>query len=123
MICWVSVAPRPPYSLGQLIPTHPPACIFLCHSTRRFQSSELLSRMKSMPSSALPALGKFAESQLLNSERNASSSVLNLKSIDNPPMLSWPRSREVGRMMVPNTCYIEQRRECIQGGVIGAGES
>src|ERR1700683_356915 len=83
MICCVSVAPRPPYSLGQLIPTHPPACIFLCHSTRRFQSSALLSRMKSAspPSSLLP-LGRLALSQPLNSARNASSSALNLKSID-----------------------------------------
>src|SRR5277367_6367534 len=82
MICCVSVAPRPPYSLGQLIPTHPPACIFLCHSTRRFQSSALLSRMKSPPSSDVPALGRLALSQPLNSARNASSSALNLKSID-----------------------------------------
>src|ERR1700719_2937676 len=83
MICCVSVAPRPPYSFGQLSPTHPPACIFLCHSTRRFQSSELLSRMRSPPSSSLfPNLGRLALSQLLNSARNASSSALNLKSID-----------------------------------------
>src|SRR5882724_3503188 len=121
MICWVSVAPRPPYSFGQLIPTHPPACIFLCHSSRRFQSSALLSRMKSMPSSALPALGRFTESQLRNSERNASSSALNLKSIDTsrlrterltPGRASLVRQLE-GR--VPNTCYIEQARERIQG--------
>src|SRR5271156_7250999 len=82
MICWVSVAPRPPYSFGQPIPTHPPACIFLCHSTRRFQSSELLSRMKSPPSSDLPAWGRLARSQPRNSERKASSSALNLKSIE-----------------------------------------
>src|SRR5260370_26316664 len=125
MICWVRVALRQAYSLGQLIPTHPPACIFLCHSTRRFQSSELLSRMKSMPSSAFPALGKFAESQLRNSERNASSSALNLKSIEfttsvpepNKSLFinhSWPRSD--GRRLadsVPNTCSIEPAREPI----------
>src|SRR5229473_8124369 len=125
MICCVSVAPRPPYSFGQLIPTHPPACIFLCHSRRRFQSSALLSRMKSMPSSAFPALGRLAESQLRNSERNASSSALNLKSIEfttsvpepNKSLFishSWPRSD--GRRLedtVPNTCYIEQAREPI----------
>src|ERR1700735_5248407 len=82
MICCVSVAPRPPYSLGQLIPTHPPACIFLCQSTRRFQSSAVPSLMKSPPSSLLADLGRLALSQPLNSARNASSSALNLKSID-----------------------------------------
>src|SRR5208282_1569372 len=82
MICCVSVAPRPPYSLGQLIPTHPPACIFLCHSTRRFQSSAVPSLMKSLPSSLLADLGRLALSQPLSSARNASSSALNLKSID-----------------------------------------
>src|SRR6266852_9324832 len=121
MICWVSVAPRPPYSFGQLIPTHPPACIFLCHSRRRFQPSALLSRMKSMPSSALPAFGKLAESQLRNSERNASSSALNLKSIDNlhvaEPNDSLLAALNGARRLegrVPNACYIEQARERIQ---------
>src|SRR5580692_3795454 len=75
MICCVSVAPRPPYSLGQLIPTHPPACIFLCHSTRRFQSSAVPSLMKSPPSSLLADLGRLVLSQPLSSARN-------LKSID-----------------------------------------
>src|SRR5579863_7656826 len=114
MICCVSVAPRPPYSFGQLSPTHPPACIFLCHSTRRFQSSELLSRMKSPPSSDFPALGRLAFSQLLNSERNASSSALNLKSIEylrlwNRITHSWPRPGWTSAGgTVPNTCYIER---------------
>src|SRR4029077_13366544 len=115
MICCVSVAPRPPYSLGQLIPTHPPECIFLCHSTRRFQSSELLSRMKSPPSSLVPALGRLALSQPLNSARNASSSALNLKSIDASvagtaccALLAALIDERQPAAAVPNTCYIER---------------
>src|SRR5260370_26871055 len=83
----ITVAPRPPYSLGQLTATHPPSLSFLCHRTRASQSPS--------PSSAMILLGGganflFASSHDRTSTRNASSSGLKLKSIFYPCRLCRP---------------------------------
>src|SRR5271167_1285072 len=84
MSCCVMVASRPPYSLGQLKPTHPPSCNLRCHFNRRCQSPAPSCNTPSLSSTEplLPrASGRLAASQLLSSWRKASSSVLKSRSI------------------------------------------
>src|SRR5260370_19636041 len=79
------LAPLPPYSLAQCGATHPPAYIFLCHSSRRSHSSPSSPDMNSIVKSDLRCvLGRFSLSHFLNSVRNASSSLLKLKSMRRP---------------------------------------
>src|SRR5258708_9712864 len=84
MSCCVMVASRPPYSLGQLKPTHPPLCNLRCHFNRRCQSPAPSCSTPSLSSSEpLPPRnwGRFAAIQPLSSCRKASSSALNWRSI------------------------------------------
>src|SRR5260370_19403680 len=79
------LAPLPPYSLAQCGATHPPAYIFLCHSSRRSHSSPSSPDMNSIVKSDLRCvLGRFSLSHFLNSVRNASSSLLKVKSMRRP---------------------------------------
>src|ERR1700688_4450353 len=79
MVCRI-VAPRPPYSLGQSIPTHPALCSFLYHPMRRAHSPESSASSPNESAFSIP-LGALTASHARNSLRNASSSGLKLKSI------------------------------------------
>src|SRR5271156_733389 len=84
MSCCVMLASRPPYSLGQLKPTHPPSCNLRCHFNRRCQSPSPSCNTPSLSSTEpLPprASDRLAASHLLSSWRNASSSALKSRSI------------------------------------------
>src|SRR5579864_455811 len=74
--CSISVAPRPPYSLGQDTAAHPPSYNFRCQA-RRYgnDSSNGFSRH------SLQSLGTFASSQVLSSSRNLVSSAVRFRSI------------------------------------------
>src|ERR1700721_876009 len=74
--CSISVAPRPPYSLGQETAAHPPSYHFRCHAPRYGNdSSSGFSRHSPQ------SLGTLASSQVLNSSRNLVSSGVRFRSI------------------------------------------
>src|SRR3984893_13692274 len=73
------LAPRPPYSLGQSMPVHPPLASFLNHATRRCHSPS--SSSENVSSSDTACLGALISSHVRNSLRNRSSSGVKLKSM------------------------------------------
>src|SRR5690348_14705026 len=95
MLCRID-APRPPYSLGQSMPSHPPSFSFLHHATRRSQSPSS-SSAKVSASASLPSLGAFLSSHARNSLRNASSSGVKLKSIVTLPRNSPAPALSLGQ--------------------------
>src|SRR5215469_6799020 len=76
----MKLAPRPPYSLGQEIPTHPAACIFFCQATRFSSVSRSGATRWSAASSTQISAGRFSSSQWRNSARKAACSGLSAKS-------------------------------------------
>src|SRR6201997_2119307 len=74
--CSISVAPRPPYSLGQETAAQPPSYNFLCHA-RRYGNDSSSGFSRHSPQS----LGTFASSQVLSSSRNFVSSGVRFRSI------------------------------------------
>src|SRR5579864_7542707 len=74
--CSISVAPRPPYSLGQETAAHPPSYNFRCQA-RRYGNDSSSGFSRHSPQS----LGTFASSQLLSSSRNFVSSGVTFRSI------------------------------------------
>src|ERR1700675_4916133 len=78
MVCRM-LAPRPPYSLGQSIPVHPPLASFLNHATRRCHSPS--SSSENVSSSDTACFGALTSSHARNSLRNASSAGVKLKSM------------------------------------------
>ena len=77
-------APRPPYSLGQAMPTQPALCIAFCHATRRSNISRLDATRSSTGSSTRRSAGRVAASHERNALRNASCSGAYSKFIDSP---------------------------------------
>src|SRR5262249_15555051 len=73
-------APRPPNSRGQCTPTQPPPARRRCQSTRKRTSSASVAKS----SSPQPA-GMLAVSQPRSSQRKASSSAENVRSIGETP--------------------------------------
>src|SRR5260370_10600809 len=80
MTCSISVAPRPPYSLGQLSPMYPASYSARCHPTRR--SSHVAEVASSLSLSA--QAGRFARSQARTSSRKARSAGVRSKSMRLP---------------------------------------
>ena len=74
-------APRPPYSVGQAIPTQPALCMVFCQTTRRSNISRVDATRSSAGSSTQRSDGRFAASQPRNSLRNASCSGAYSKSM------------------------------------------
>src|SRR3954453_20058 len=70
--CSISVAPRPPYSLGHDSPAYPFSCSLRCQSPRNLKAS-------TSPGGSGP--GWFSASQLRRSSRNASSFGDSVRSI------------------------------------------
>src|SRR5690348_10798819 len=81
MTCCMKSAPRPPYSLGQEIPTQPAACIVFCQAMRFSSVSRSGATRWSAASSTQISGGRWASSQSRNSARNAACSGLSEKSM------------------------------------------
>src|ERR1700719_957045 len=79
--CSIKLAPRPPYSSGQEIPTQPAACIVFCHAMRFSNVSRSGATRWSAASSTQISASRFASSQWRNSARNTACSGLSAKSI------------------------------------------
>src|SRR5580704_12880111 len=79
--CSIKLAPRPPYSSGQEIPTQPAACIVFCHAMRFSNVSRSGATRWSAASSTQISAGRFPSSQRRNSARNTACSGLSAKSI------------------------------------------
>ena len=86
---WLKIAPsierppRPPYSVGQVMPAHPPPASTPCHSRQRFTytSSEYsVDHIPAEKSSGWPFGMALASSQARASARNAASSGVSSKS-------------------------------------------
>src|SRR5580700_4239169 len=92
--CWIKLAPRPPYSLGQEIPTQPAACIFFCQATRFSSVSRSGATRESWASSTLRSSVRLASSQARNSRRNSACSGASAKSIV-CPLWAFPFSPPV----------------------------
>ncbi len=62
IICWMSDRPRPPYSVGQLIPAHPPSNRVRCQARSKARISA--------PSGGRSSVGRFSASHVRASSRN-----------------------------------------------------
>src|SRR5712671_3941102 len=84
--CSIKLAPRPPDSLGQEIPTQPAACIVFCQAMRFSSVSRSGATRWSAASSTQISGGRCVSSQWRNSARNAACSGLSAKSIGEYPL-------------------------------------
>src|SRR6266478_3895741 len=92
--CCMKLAPRPPYSLGQEIPTQPAACIFFCQAMR-FSSVPRSGAMRwSAASSTQISGGRLVSSHRRNSLRKAACSGLSAKSMLWFPLLAEDVERQ-----------------------------
>src|SRR6202007_3245137 len=80
--CCISVALRPPYSLGQQTAAQRPSWSFRCHARRYGNDSS-----RGFSRHSFQSIGAFAASHARSSSRNANSSAVRFKSIDKTPSL------------------------------------
>src|SRR5205814_419750 len=91
--CCIKLAPRPPYSFGQEMPTQPAACIFFCQA-RRFSSVSRSGETRwSCASSTFRSSGRLASSQARNSRRKSACSGESAKSMG----AALPRFEDTGQ--------------------------
>src|SRR5271163_62748 len=79
--CCIKSAPRPPYSLGQEMPTQPAAYIVFCQAMRFSKVSRSGATRWSAASSTLIPSGRLISSQFRNSARKTACSGLSAKSM------------------------------------------
>src|ERR1700747_280964 len=81
--CCISVALRPPYSLGHETAAQRPSCSFRCQARKYAKDSSMGFSRQSFQS-----LGRLDESHARSSSRNANSSAVKFKSMEKTPSLS-----------------------------------
>src|SRR2546425_5932246 len=79
-------APRPPYCLGQAMPTQPAVCMVFCHARRCSKVSRSGATRSSLASSTQRSSGRCASNQLRTSARKVSCSGVYWKSMAHPSL-------------------------------------
>src|SRR5215472_14481809 len=96
MTCCIKLAPRPPYSVRQKIPTQLAACIFFCQAIRLSSVSRSGATRWSAASSTQISGGRFVSSQCRNSLRKAAWSGLSAKFMGRSPLFIKDVERQEG---------------------------
>src|SRR5580704_2856720 len=103
--CCINVALRPPYSLGQETAAHRPSCSFRCHARRYGNDSSI-----GFSRHSLQSFGTFVASHARSSSRNADSSTVKFKSIQETPSRCQGQNISAQPRSAPRSTHLTQAR-------------